>query len=711
VPIFNELKAELGEYLSAEHIAEIARAYDVAEKAHKGQKRQSGEPYIVHPIATAIILAQLRIDYQTIMAALLHDVLEDTKIDKTTLAAQFGAEVAELVDGVSKLAQIQFENRAEAQAENFRKMILAMVRDIRVILVKLADRLHNMRTLGSLDPEKRHRIALETLEIYAPIANRLGMHTLRLELEDLGFAALYPRRYRVLKTAVRKARGNRKELLSTIETTVKTALEKNQLPPAAVIGREKHLYSIYKKMRNKHLSFNEIMDIYGFRIVTDSVDSCYRVLGVVHALYKPVPERFKDYIAIPKANAYQSLHTTLFGPYGVPVEIQIRTVDMENIAEHGIAAHWLYKTEENMANTAQVRARQWLKGLLEMQQSTGNSIEFIENVKIDLFPDEVYVFTPKGRILELPSGATPVDFAYSVHSDIGNSCIAAKVNRRLVPLSSRLSNGQTVEIITAPGARPNPAWLNFVVTGKARSKIRHFLKSQRRAESISFGEQLLQALLSSMQLAWEKIPNEIIEKLLLFYHIKTPDDLLEGIGLGNILPLSVARHLTDLLKKEQAPQVLTSDNHQANAVAIRGTEGMVVAFAPCCRPIPGDHILGVIQPGQGLMVHVEDCKRILKERYQADKCVPLQWHEKIQGDFPVDIEVELANQRGSLAQLTAAITEADADIDNINSTESHGEQYNKLILTISVHDRVHLARIIRKIRNLKSISHINRKKG
>jgi guanosine-3',5'-bis(diphosphate) 3'-pyrophosphohydrolase len=704
---FAELKDELKQYLPDEAIATIERAYQVAEAAHKGQKRQTGEPYITHPVTAATILASLRMDPQTIMAALLHDVLEDTKIAKQSLAEQFGNEVAELVDGVSKLAKIKFESSVEAQAENFRKMILAMVRDIRVILVKLADRLHNMRTLGALDSAKRRRIALETLEIYAPIANRLGMHSLRLELEDLGLAALHPQRYRVLKSSIRKARGNRKEIISTIETALRNALEKCHLPPCAVIGREKHIYSLYRKMRTKHLSFNEVMDIYAFRIVTDSIDTCYRVLGAVHSLYKPVPERFKDYIAIPKSNGYQSLHTTLFGPYGVPVEIQIRTVDMDNIAEHGIAAHWLYKAEDK-ANTAQIRARQWLKGLLEMQQSTGNSVEFIENVKIDLFPDEVYVFTPKGRIIELPRGATAVDFAYSIHSDIGNACVAAKVNRRLTPLSTKLFNGQTVDIITVPGSRPNPAWLNFVVTGKARSNIRHFLKSQRRAESIAFGEQLLQSVMQAINVKWEQLPTEIITNLLENMHMKDSDDLLENIGLGNILPLAVIRQLSQFLKKDIHPSaIITDKNH---AVPIRGTEGMVVTFAHCCRPIPGDHILGIVQPGHGLMVHAEDCKTIAKDRYNTDKCVPLQWHEHMSGEFAVDIIVDAINQRGVLAQLTATISSAESDINNVILVETEGGEYCQVKITLSVRDRIHLATIIRKIRNLNLITHISRRK-
>ncbi len=705
--LFEELREELASYLPDDHIENIQRAYFVAEKAHRGQKRRSGEPYIIHPVAAAKILAHMRMDPQTIMAALLHDVLEDTKIDRATLAEQFGEEVAALVDGVSKLTQIEFEDRIQQQAENFRKMILAMVRDIRVILVKLADRLHNMRTLDALDAPKRRRIARETLEIYAPIANRLGMHTLFLELEDLGFAALHPKRYLILKAAVKKARGNRKEIMSTIEATIKRALEDHRLSVSAVSGREKHIYSIYKKMEQKQISFADIMDIFGFRIVTDSVDTCYRVLGVVHGLYKPLPERFKDYIAMPKANGYQSLHTTLFGPYGVPIEIQIRTADMDNMAEFGIAAHWLYKTDEAKINPAQVRARQWLKGLLEIQQSAGSSLEFIENVKIDLFPDEIYVFTPKGRILALPQGATPVDFAYDIHSDIGDSCVAAKIDRRLVPLSTKLTNGQTIEIITAPSARPSASWLNFVVTGKARGKIRHFLKNQRRAESVAFGEQLLQSALHVFGFSLEKIPYEIMNRLLEFYQVKTMDDLAELIGLGNVLPQAVTRYLADLLNKK--PEEMKT-SIPLTTVAIRGTEGMVVNFAPCCCPIPGDPILGIITPGQGLVVHLDDCTQIIKERYQTDACIPVQWDNNVQGEYKVDVVLEAANERGVLAQLTTTISDEHANIDNIRTIENHRDHYVELILTLSVHDRVHLARVMRRIRSIKAINHISRRK-
>ncbi|MCL5801264.1 MAG: RelA/SpoT family protein, partial [Gammaproteobacteria bacterium] len=525
--LIKDLTDLLETYLEPAQIAEIQRAYQFGARAHEGQQRLSGEPYIYHPLAVARILAEMHMDHQSILAALLHDVIEDTPTAKEQLAKEFGAEVAELVDGVSKLTHIHFETHAEAQAENFRKMLLAMVRDIRVILVKLADRLHNMRTLGAMPLDKRRRIARETLEIYAPIASRLGMNALRLELEDLGFAALYPMRYRILIEAVKKARGNRKEVVRKIENAIKRRLREEKLE-GEVLGREKHLYSIYRKMLDKKLSFAEVTDVYGFRIIVDSVDTCYRVLGAVHNLYKPVPGKFKDYIAIPKANGYQSLHTALFGPYGVPIEVQIRTRDMDRISEAGIAAHWLYKAGE-ASSSAQQRAHEWLRGLLEMQMNAGNSLEFLENVKIDLFPDEVYVFTPKGEIMQLPRGATVVDFAYAVHTDVGNTCVAAKIDRRLAPLSTTLANGQSVEVITSKHARPNPAWLNFVATAKARATIRHFLKNLKRDESIELGRRLLNMELDIYELSLDKLTPVRIKEVLKQYKLKTLDDLLEEI--------------------------------------------------------------------------------------------------------------------------------------------------------------------------------------
>ncbi|MDR3490927.1 MAG: bifunctional GTP diphosphokinase/guanosine-3',5'-bis pyrophosphate 3'-pyrophosphohydrolase [Gammaproteobacteria bacterium] len=705
---FEILRQQLQTYLTDVEINAIEQAYLLAKEAHTGQKRHTGEAYITHPIAVALILAQMRMDPPTIMAAILHDVIEDTHIEKSELVEKFGKEVADLVDGVTKLTQITFESHAQAQAENFRKMVMAMARDIRVILVKLADRLHNMRTINCLPPKKRRRIAIETLEIFSPIANRLGMHAFRIEFEDLGFSALYPMRYRIIKQAVTNARGNRKEIMELIETEIRNNLKKANLPSWKLIGREKHYYSIYKKMRDKHLSFSEIMDVYGFRIIVDKIDTCYRVLGVLHNLYKPLTQRFKDYIAIPKANGYQSLHTTLFGPYGVPIEVQIRTDEIHKIAENGIAAHWLYKTEKALFDDAQTRAREWLKGILEMHKSSKNSLEFIENVKIDLFPDEVYVFTPKGNILELPSGATPVDFAYAIHSDIGNTCVATKLDRRLAPLSTPLISGQQVEIITAPGARPNLAWLNFVVTGKARSNIKHFLKKQQREESIELGKRLIEKALRSLNLNLTLIAPQQLDTVIKSFGLDSINHLYEEVGLGNRIAILVAKQLAKI--NEATPlnkQIELTGSHQP--FAIKGTEGIVVTYAKCCRPIPGDSIGGYIKKGQGLIVHIEQCPNLADYRQQPDKYVSLRWEENVPGDYPVDLRVEILNQRGSLAGLALSISDMDSNIENINAEEFDG-RYFAVSLTITVRDRVHLARILRKIRKTKNVIRVIRNK-
>lgn len=701
---FDELCGELKLYLDDEQIDKCYQAYLVAEKGHDGQMRRSGEPYISHPVAAALILAEMRLDYQTIMATLLHDVVEDTKTSKEELIQKFGQDVVNLVDGVTKLTKIKFESRAEAQAENFRKMVMAMVKDIRVIIVKLADRLHNMRTLGAMPAQKKRRIAIETLEIYAPIANRLGMHAIYTGLEDLGFKTLYPLRYRVIKAAVEKSRRNRRELTQKIEADLQQALEELKIPYEHVFGRQKHLYSIYRKMRIKKASFSEITDVFAFRVITEDMDACYRVLGALHRTYKPVPQRFKDYIGIPKVNGYQSLHTTLFGPFGVPLEVQIRTRDMDSVAENGVAAHWIYKSEGLEVNEAQLRAREWVQRLLELQRSTGNSLEFIENVKIDLFPDEVYVFTPKGHIMELPKGATPVDFAYSVHSGVGNSCVAAKVNRRLVPLSIPLTNGQTVEIITAPGAHPNPAWLNFVVTGKARSNIRNFLKTQHQAESIQLGRRLLEQAFAELGSEYAKIPPESLQALLNDLHYKSSEDLLYAIGIGNQMAMVIAKRLV-IAEEIGALEKST----EGKPLAIKGTEGMVVHFAECCQPIPGDGIVGRFQQGRGIMVHVNDCPSIKKARGNPEQFISLCWDEKVQGEFWVDVTVDVANQRGVLAALATAIAEAESNIGNINVDPRDG-RHNAVTFSISVTDRQHLAKVMRRLRTNKVVMRLYRKK-
>ncbi len=701
-----DLKALIETYLEPKQVEQVLRACEFGAEAHAGQKRLSGEPYIYHPLAVARILAEMRMDAQSLMAALLHDVIEDTPTAKEQIAKQFGPEVAELVDGVSKLTQIKFETRAEAQAENFRKMLLAMVRDIRVILVKLADRLHNMRTASALPPATRRRVARETLEIYAPIANRLGMNTLRVELEDLGFAALHPLRYRVLTGAVKKARGNRKEVVRKIGNAIKRRLREDGLEGEA-LGREKHVYSIYRKMLNyyraqgKKLSFAEITDVYGFRIIVDTVDACYRVLGAVHNLYKPVPGKFKDYIAIPKGNGYQSLHTTLFGPYGVPIEVQIRTRDMDRMSEAGIAAHWLYKSKEASSSAAQ-RAHEWLRGLLEMQMNAGNSLEFLESVKIDLFPDEVYVFTPKGKIMQLPRGATAVDFAYAVHSDVGNACVAAKIDRRLAPLSTPLSNGQSVEIITSKHAHPNPAWLNFVVTAKARATIRHYLKNLKHDESVELGRRLLDQTLRAFSTSLDQIPKKRLRALLDELKLDTLEQLLGEIGLGNRPAVLAARHL--------APEDASARPSAGAPLTIKGTEGMVVTYAKCCHPIPGDPIIGFVSAGRGIVIHTETCKNVAEFRSRPEKWIDVQWEPGVTGEFPVEMRVEVANQRGVLASVAAVIAEQGANIENVG-IEEHDGMYTAINLLIAVRDRKHLANIMRRIRSLRVVVRIARVKS
>ncbi len=689
---------DLGSYLDPTQIEQVRNAYFFAEDAHEGQTRRSGEPYITHPLAVAAILADMHMDHQCLMAALLHDVIEDTSIPKHTLGKEFDEQVAELVDGVSKLKSM-FESRAEAQAENFQKMTLAMAKDIRVILVKLADRLHNMRTLGFLDPERRRRIARETLEIYAPIANRLGMNNIRVEFEELGFKAMYPLRSSMIEKAVKKARGNRNEVVAKVRDSIVTCLEREGIK-AKVFGREKHLYSIYDKMRSKQRSFHEIMDVYAFRIIVESVDTCYRTLGAVHGLYKPVAGRFKDYVAIPKANGYQSLHTTLFGMHGIPIEIQIRTHEMEMVANNGIAGHWLYKSSDDTASGSHKRAREWMKGLLELQQSAGNSLEFIENVKIDLFPDEVYVFSPRGEIYELPQGSTPVDFAFGVHTDIGNTCVACRIDRRLAPLSATLESGQTVEIITAPGALPNPAWLGFVISGKARAGIRHALKNQQSSESITLGRRLLERTLQTYQKTLADIESEKLDALLEDHQLSGLDALLAEIGLGNQMAYVIARKLT-LLPEE------TDENPYQGPLAIMGTEGMVVTYARCCKPIPGDPIIGHISAGRGIVIHTDTCKNMQELRTKPDEIMSVRWDPNVGQEFSVELRVELEHQKGIVADLASTITIADANVERINMIEKDA-RLGTVNIVLSVRDRVHLAGVIKRLRTIKGVNRIIR---
>ena len=691
-------------YLKPEDITQIENAFHFSQAAHEGQFRNSGEPYISHPLAVASILAQWHLDSQALTAGLLHDVMEDTAITKEQIEKNFGKSVAELVDGVSKLDKIEFESKEKAQAENFRKMLLAMARDVRVILIKLADRLHNMRTLDAVSPHKRNRIARETMDIYAPIANRLGLNNLYQELEDVSFQYLYPDRCRVLSKAISTARGNRREVISKILIALEKRLADNGVE-AQIKGRQKHLYSIYRKMREKHLSFAQVLDIYGFRIVVKDVPSCYVALGVLHGLYKPIPGKFKDYIAIPKANGYQSLHTHLFGPFGSPIEMQIRTREMHKIAEAGVASHWLYKSSDQSISELQKKTHQWLQGLLEMQSESADSAEFLEHLKVDLFPDEVYVFTPKGKIMALPRAATAVDFAYAVHSDVGNRCVAVKINHELMPLRSMLKNGNQVEIITASHAKPNPLWLNFVTTAKARAHIRHFLKTMQFSESVQLGERLLnQALLTYessantvAQLQWQKLLREI--------NAKSKDDLLSDIGLGKRHAVVVARQLL-AIREPLAGEPLVPV--KMGAVVIHGSEGMAVQFSQCCHPIPGDRIIGLISKGQGMAVHTYDCPVLAKSYLDPEKMLDVQWDNESQKLHDVTILVTAANKRGVLAGVTTCIAEAESNIQNVVIEPQDGEKYANIQFTLQVFNRMHLARVMRQIRKYPEVVRITR---
>jgi len=705
VPNVSDLTSRLT-YLRPEDTAQIEAAFQLSDAAHTGQFRVSGEPYISHPLAVAEILAEWHLDGQALMAALLHDVMEDTAITKQEIGEKFGKAVAELVDGVSKLDKIEFQTEVHAQAENFRKMLLAMARDVRVILIKLADRLHNMRTLGAMAPEKRQRIARETLEIYAPIANRLGLNSVYDELEDLSFRHLYPNRFDVLAKAVKAARGNRREVVGKVLEAIKQKLKDCQIE-AGITGREKHLYSIYKKMQGKSLTFSEVFDIYGFRVIVKDVPTCYLTLGALHQLYKPIPGKFKDYIAIPKANGYQSLHTTLFGPFGTPIEIQIRSQDMHKIAEAGVASHWLYKSGDADINEMQQKTHKWLQSLLEIQSESGDATEFLEHIKVDLFPDEVYVFTPKGKIMALPRGATGVDFAYAVHTGVGNRCVAVKINQELMPLRTELKNGDQVEIVTAAHAKPNPTWLNYVITGKARSHIRHFLKTMQYDESAALGERLLNQALRALganpaeirEAQWDKLLRECIGK--------HKQEILADIGLGKRLNIVVARHLLAITE--------TADERKhvpVGPITIRGTEGMAVQFAKCCRPIPGDPIIGFIKKGQGLVIHTHDCPAIAKDRADTDKWLDVEWDPSApKKPFDINIKLVVANQRGVLAKVAAAIADAGSNIDNVSMEEEDGSAYTTMNFTLQVENRIHLANVMRFLRKITEVVRITRVKG
>ncbi len=700
-----EFTRHLGHYLPPVDLALVERAFAFSEHAHQGQFRKSGEPYITHPLAVASILSQWRLDAQGLAAALLHDVMEDSGITKTEIETSFGKPVAEMVDGVSKLDQIEFQSREDAQAENFRKMLLAMAQDVRVILIKLADRLHNMRTLDAMAPAHRERIARETLDIYAPIANRLGLNALYLELQELSFKHLHPTRYRILARAIKAARGNRREVMNRILQSMRDGLKKAEIA-ATVTGREKTVYSVYKKMREKRYTFAQVFDIYGIRVLVKDMTACYAALGVMHGLYKPIPGKFKDYIAIPKANGYQSLHTTLFGPFGTPLEAQIRTQDMHRVAEAGVAAHWLYKGGELDIAEAQEQTHRWLQSLLEIQSESRDSKEFLEHVKGDLFPDAIYVFTPKGKIMALPRGATAVDFAYAVHTDIGHHCTAARINYELMPLRTELKNGDQVEIITSPTARPNPSWLGFVATGKARSRIRHFLKSLQQRESASLGERMLEQALASLKVAPESITWDRWEALAKEYGAKGRLEILADIGLGKRLSFVVAQALTRSAGRP-ADEVPAPPTKQG-ALQLRGVEGVAIQYGKCCRPIPGDAIVGHFRRGQGLLVHTRDCPTLKKSRVDSDQIVDVEWAPEIEGVFEAGIRLLVADERGLLAKLATQIADAGANIEYVSMERPDGDLVVAMFFSVQVRDRTHLAHVMRSLRRIPEVKRVQR---
>lgn len=703
--LISDLCRIVEDYMNHDQVREVYQAYLYSAQAHDGQFRKTGEPYIYHPISVARILAEMHMDSKSIIASILHDVIEDTSVTKDDVKDRFGEDVAELVDGVSKLTEFKFKSTQEKQAINIQKVLLAMARDIRVIMIKLADRLHNMRTLGVMRPDKRRRIAKETLDIYVPLARRLGINSLRLELEDLGFRAMYPMRYRILENTISHTSGHRKEIITTIHNALTTRLDEMGID-AEISARKKHPYSLYKKMHSKSLGYKNIFDVYGIRVSVDTVDECYRVLGVVHNLFKPIPGKFKDYVAIPKENGYQSLHSAMFGPHAIPLEVQIRTAEMDKFAESGIAAHWLYKESDEGGNyDVQARTREWLTGLLEMQQNAGDSVEFLENVKVDLFPDEVYVCTPNGDIVKLPKDATPVDFAYSVHTDVGNTCVACKLDHRFAPLNTPLYSGQTVEVVTSAGAHPNPSWLNYVVTAKARTNIRHYLKNMRSDEAISQGRRLLSRCLLNKNITFEDLNEDDFRPVLEEYGFNNINKLLEDIGLGNRPASLVVRRLYPEGNDDENEH--KSELTTLSPLAIKGTEGMVVSYAKCCHPIPGDHIVGLLSRGRGIVVHQEGCKNIEGERFKTDKLVDVQWAESLSGEFSCAVDLLVTNERGVLARLATIISDEGANIEHVEVEDKDGISMT-IGFIVTVHGRDHLAKIMRRLRRVHSVIKIQR---
>ena len=707
-------------YLKPEEIAQIKKAFQFSDAAHLGQYRHSGEPYITHPVAVAELCATWRLDAPSIMAALMHDVIEDTGCTKADLVEKFGNKVAELVEGLTKLDKLEFQSHAEAQAESFRKMFMAMARDVRVILVKLADRTHNMRTLDAVPMEKRRRVAAETIEIYAPIAHRLGLNVIYRDLQDLSFRYSMPMRFRVIEGAVKRARGNRKEMVEKILQASRMAFAKANLE-VDLRGREKTLFSIYNKMRSKHLSFSQVLDVYAFRVTVHSIDECYRALGILHSLYKPMPGKFKDYIAIPKLNGYQSLHTTLLGPSGVPVEFQIRTTDMHAVAEAGVAAHWAYKDGSPDMSEVQNRAHQWLQSLIDIQDSSGDSQEFLEHVKIDLFPDAVYVFTPTGQIRALPRGATALDFAYSIHSDLGNTCVAVKINGLQLPLRSELKNSDIVEVITSASSQPNPGWLAFVRTGKARASIRHSLKTKHYAESLQLGERLLANALRQQGVDAALLSPEIWEKLTHWTGDKTREEACVNIALGRRSSQELAIRLKILIDDEGGSEQMrlgASDwvapnqeinHHQRQAILVDGREGNSIHFQGCCHPIPGDNIIGYLGKGEGLQVHTNDCPVALRMLSKdSDKWVEVEWGKELNREFELDLAIDTRQGKGVLARVASSVTAADSNIMNVSMEDRFKEDSVTIRFTIQVYDRLHLSKVMRSLRANPDVMRVTR---
>lgn len=704
--IDSRLTLILKEYLQPEEIDLVWRAYRLSNKAHEGQKRSSGEDYISHPVSVACIAAKFHLDAASIQAALLHDVVEDTQVTLEDIATQFSPQVAKIVEGLSKLDKIHFNDATHAQAENFRKMLLAMSQDVRVILIKLADRLHNMQTLEHLKPEKRLRIAQETIDIYSPIANRLGLNRMYQELEDLAFRYIHPLRYKTIHKAILSARGNRKEVVGKILDDINTKLKGFKIK-ATVSGREKNESSIHRKMIKKHTSFSQINDIYAFRVIVEDEKDCYLALGALHSLYKPIAGKFKDYLAIPKANGYQSLHTTLFGPFGTPLEVQIRTESMHNLAEAGVAAHWLYKTNDSHITQLQQQTNQWLKKLLEIQSDESDSLEFLEHLKIDLFPDEVYVFTPKSKILALPKGSTVIDFAYAVHSDVGNHAVAAKINQTLVPLREEIVTGDHIEVMTAPLAKPNPAWLNFVITGKARSQIRGYLRNAESNDLIILGYSMLNNALKAFRIDPDSIKKKHWDKLILDYHLKSKDDVLVDIALGKKVNVMVAHQLTNIMDGVKKAK---SQSKFLDVITIKGSDDMAIELASCCHPIPGDPILGYINKDRGLIIHTHDCSTIKKYNLDPERWVDVEWEPNSDILYKVSLSVLVANETGMLAKMASAIAVASSNIENVSVEESDGSNFVNINFVVQVKNRLHLAEVIRSLRKITKVSRISRLK-